>query len=116
MSLSKATPSTGSSAASRHASPAEQIYDPAMVLAAQRGELKAKQALLTQTRRDVAGFLRFRWGEKDEIPDMVQDIALEATRNLGQCDPTKYKAWVRTIARRRICEEWGRVTHNAEVF
>lgn len=79
-----------------------------MLLAAQAGAAWACTRLYEELKRPVAAFVRFK-GVPDP-DDVTSEVFLHIFRDLGSFtgDEQDFRAWVFTIARRRVVDEWRR--------
>ncbi len=76
------------------------VDDREYVLAAQRGERSAFDALVDLHQEPITHFIYRFFSNVDDIQDIVQDVFIKAFRNLKQFDPSigEFRSWLFKIA------------------
>lgn len=80
--------------------------DGALVLAAQRGDRDAFEALVRRHLAAAHGLATRLTGNPDDADDVCQDAFLTALEKIRQCrEPERFRAWLLTIVRNRINDQ-----------
>ncbi len=88
--------------------PAYPDADPALIAAAQRGDLTAFNALVLQF-QDAVYSLAYRLiGERDAAADAAQDAMIAAYRRLGSFRGGSFRAWLLRITANHCYDEFRR--------
>lgn len=88
--------------------PAYTDADPALVAAAQRGDLTAFNALVLQFQDAVYSLAYRLMGERDAAADAAQDAMIAAYRRLGTYRGGSFRAWLLRITANHCYDEFRR--------
>lgn len=79
----------------------EDLEDAELIPLARQGRPQALRRLLSRHRRDIAGYLKSRYGFSDSVTeDLLQDTLDRAYRHLHRFEPERssWRSWLHTIA------------------